>query len=67
MYEEDPDTGEGIPVLNSDGTHATTHNYQDAGKAYVNETSIPDVIGSISNNISYKGLSLDFTYGKNCA
>ncbi|MBJ2172779.1 TonB-dependent receptor [Aureibaculum sp. A20] len=64
MYEANDD-GDQVAVLNADGTQATTNDYQDAGKAYVNESSIPDLIGSVSNRFSYKGFSLDvlFVYG----
>jgi len=60
MFEDDATTGERIAVLNADGTQATTHDYQDAGRAYAEDNSIPDVIGSIGNTLSYKGISLNF-------
>ncbi|WP_428742978.1 SusC/RagA family TonB-linked outer membrane protein [Tenacibaculum sp.] len=65
MYEPDATTGEQVPVLNPDGTHATTNNYQDAQRAYTGDSSIPDVYGSVSNSFKYKNLSLDFllTFG----
>ena len=58
MYEEIDDEV-GIPVLNDNGTHATTNDWEDAGKGYVNETAVPDVIGSISNVFRYKNIDLN--------
>lgn len=62
---EDGENGDRVPVLDADGNHDTTNSWQDAGRAYADETTIPDVLGSISNSFSYKGFSLDllFTYG----
>jgi len=62
MYEDDGDTGNRIPVLDTDGNHDTTNDYQEAGKAYVNSTPLPDFLGSISNSLKYKGFSLDFMF-----
>lgn len=61
MYEGDINAGERMPVLNDDGTHATTNDWEEAGRAYVGEQSIPDLIGSIQNRLIYRGLALDFT------
>lgn len=61
MYEDDGD-GNQIPVLDAGGSHAVTNDYQDAQKAYVNESSIPDFLGSVSNSLTYKGFSLDFLF-----
>lgn len=58
MYEDDVDTGGRVPVLNADGDHETTNDYQDAGKAYANSTPIPDLFGSITNRFRYKNLEL---------
>lgn len=67
MYEDETDendelTGNRTPVLNDDGTHATTNDYQDAGKAYADKSSLPDFIGSIQNHVYYKGFELDFLF-----
>jgi hypothetical protein len=66
-YEEepDPDTGEFLRKTNEDGSFVTTNDYQDAGKGYANKSSVPDLIGSVQNDFSYKGfdLSFMFTYG----
>lgn len=61
MYEE-KDGKVGVPVLNADGTHSTVNDYEDAGKGYVGASSIPDVIGSISNGFKYKNFNLDFLF-----
>ncbi|MBU2995334.1 SusC/RagA family TonB-linked outer membrane protein [Cellulophaga baltica] len=61
MFEEDIDTGEQVAVLDGNGEHATTNDFQDAGLAYTGDSSVPDLIGSISNSFNYEGLSLDFT------
>ncbi len=63
MWEDDAEIeGKRNPVLNDDGTQATTHSYQTAGKAYTNTSPIPDVIGSVTNRINYKNISLDFMF-----
>lgn len=60
MYEEDDDGNVGIPVLNANGTHATTNNFQEAGKGYIDTNTVPDVVGSITNSFSYKNFNLSF-------
>lgn len=64
MYEQD-ENGESVPVLDANGNHETTNDWQDTERAYTGDSSIPDLLGSISNSISYKGLTFDFlvTYG----
>jgi len=67
MYEdeEDPEgelTGNRIPVENEDGSHATTNEYADAGKAYADKSSIPDIIGSVQNTLGYKDFELGFLF-----
>ena len=61
MYEANPDdpAGANVPVLNEDGSHATTNDYQEAGKGYVGATTVPDLIGSITNRVSYKNFDLN--------
>ncbi len=63
-YEEDPETGENIPVLNEDGTHAVVNDYNEANRAYVDANTIPDVIGSVTNQFRFKNFDLStlFTY-----
>jgi len=57
--------GKRVPVLNVDGTQATTNDWNLAGRAYTGDNSMPDLLGSVSNSFSYKGFNLDFllTYG----
>lgn len=64
-YELDADTGESVPVLDANGEIETTNDWEDTERAYTGDSSIPDLLGSISNSLSYKGVSLDFlvTYG----
>lgn len=63
-YEVD-ENGNSVPVLDASGAHATTNDWQATERAYTGARSIPDVLGSISNNLYYKGFSLNFliTYG----
>lgn len=60
-YEEN-DEGENVAVLNDDGTHKTVNDYNDANRAYVNASSIPDLIGSVSNDFTYKNFNLNFLF-----
>ncbi len=62
MFEDGTTPGSRVPVLAADGTQATTNNWQDAGRAYTNENSIPDVIGSVQNRFNYKQFALDFMF-----
>ena len=64
-YELDAVTGESVPVLDASGNTETTNDWTDTERAYTGESSIPDLLGSISNSLSYKGISLNFlvTYG----
>lgn len=63
MYEVDED-GNSVPVMEN-GVQATTNDWQETERAYTGARSIPDVLGSISNTLSFKGISLNFliTYG----
>ncbi|SED19434.1 TonB-linked outer membrane protein, SusC/RagA family [Tenacibaculum sp. MAR_2009_124] len=64
MYELDND-GNSIPVLDADGNQETTNDWTETERAYTGDTTVPDVLGSVSNNFTYKGFGLDilFTYG----
>ena len=64
VYESNDDN-ESVPVLDNDGKMTTTNNWQDTQRAYTGDSSVPDLLGSISNYISYKDFSLNFliTYG----
>ena len=59
---EDTDEGGRTAVLNADGTQATTNDYQEAGEAFTDTNSIPDLLGSISNSFRYKQFTLDFLF-----
>ena len=60
MYEGDINKGEQVAVLNEDGTHATTNDWDEAGRTYVGAQSRPDINGSFQNRFNYKGFGLDF-------
>ena len=64
MFELDAD-GNTVPVLDTDGAQLTTNDWEATERAYTGDNSIPDLLGSISNNLSYKGFSLDIlvTFG----
>lgn len=65
LYEQD-ENGESVPVIDeTTGEIATTNDWEETERAYTGDSSIPDLLGSISNNISYKGFNLNFliTYG----
>ena len=64
VFEFDED-GNSIPVLDADGVQQTTNDWQETERAYSNDSTIPDLLGSISNSFNYKGFSLDVlvTYG----
>ncbi|GAB4518901.1 MAG: TonB-dependent receptor [Allomuricauda sp.] len=59
QYELDED-GNSVPVLDANGEIATTNDWQATERAYTGDSSIPDLLGSVSNSISYKGFSVDF-------
>jgi TonB-linked SusC/RagA family outer membrane protein len=64
MYEFDDD-GNSVPVLEGDGSQATTNDWQETERAYTGASSIPDLVGSVSTSFFYKGFSLDIltTFG----
>lgn len=64
MFELNED-GESVPVLDANGVQETTNDWQETERAYTGDTSVPDLLGSVANSLSYKGFSLDFliTYG----
>ncbi len=59
------ENNESVPVLDADGNHLTTNDYRTTERAYTEDSTVPDFLGSISNSISYKGFDFDFlvTYG----
>ena len=64
MFEIDAD-GNSVPVLDSNGVQETTNDWEATERAYTGDSSIPDLLGSIANSISYKGFDLNVlvTYG----
>ncbi len=64
MFELDED-GNSVPVLDGNGVQETTNDWEETERAYTGDSSIPDLLGSVANSLSYKGFSLDFliTYG----
>ena len=61
-YEEDTETGENVPVINEEGEHVTLTDPTEANRTYVGATAVPDLVGSIRNQFSYKGFSLSFLF-----
>lgn len=63
-FELDED-GNSVPVLDADGNQETTNDWEATERAYTGDNSIPDLLGSLANSLTYKGFSLDFlfTYG----
>ncbi|MFP4293662.1 MAG: SusC/RagA family TonB-linked outer membrane protein [Cyclobacteriaceae bacterium] len=74
----DPDTGdqlyyqyeinddnESVPVFDAEGNHLTTNDWSETERAYTDDTTVPDFLGSVSNSFSFKGFDLNFlvTYG----
>ena len=59
------ENNESIPVLDANGIQETTNDWTETERAYTDDTSVPDFLGSIANTLSYKGITLDFliTYG----
>lgn len=57
--------GNSVPVLDANGVQETTNDWTTTERAYTGDTTVPDLLGSISNNLSYKGFDLNIlvTYG----
>lgn len=64
MFEFDDD-GNSVPVLDENGKQLTTNDWEETERAYTDDSSIPDVLGSVFNSFSFKGFDLNvlFTYG----
>jgi len=64
MFELD-DNGNSVPVLDANGNQETTNDWQDTERAYTGDSTLPDILGSVTNNFSYKGFNLNvlITYG----
>ncbi len=58
-YELDAN-GESVPVLDANGNIETTNDWTDTERVYTGDTSVPDLVGSVANTFSYKGISLGF-------
>lgn len=58
MYEFDDD-GNSIAILDSDGNHETTNDWEETERAYTGDSTIPDLLGSVFNSFTYKDFSLD--------
>ncbi|OAV44541.1 SusC/RagA family TonB-linked outer membrane protein [Lewinella sp. 4G2] len=58
VFELDED-GNSVPVLEEDGTQAVTNDWQATERAYTNTSSLPDLLGSVSTNLNYKGFGLN--------
>mgnify|MGYP000014669757 CR=1 FL=1 len=44
-----------VPVLDEKGVQETTNDWTETERAYTGDSSIPDILGSVSNSFSYKG------------
>lgn len=64
VYELDED-GESVPVRDANGNIETTNDWQATERAYTGDSTIPDLLGSVANSLSFKGFTLDFlvTFG----
>ncbi len=64
MYEFDEE-GNSIPVLEEDGTQAVTSDWTETERAYTGDSSLPDLLGSVTTSLYYKGFNLQvlLTYG----
>jgi len=58
LYEFDED-GNSVPVMEN-GEIATTNDWQETERAYTGDSSIPDLLGSVASNFSFKGFDLGF-------
>jgi TonB-linked SusC/RagA family outer membrane protein len=65
MYEFNEEGTQTVPVLDENGEHETTNDWQETERAYTGASSIPDLLGSVNNSFYYKGFSLDvlLTFG----
>ncbi len=76
LYESagvDPTTGDQLyyqyadaePVLDGDGNHLTTNDWSTTERGYVGASAVPDLLGSVSNTLRYKGFDFNLliTYG----
>ena len=62
MWEKDED-GQGThKVYDEYGDPVLTNNELDSEKGYTGDSAIPDLFGSVSNNLSYKNFQLGFMF-----
>ena len=59
VFEVDEESGESVQVFEEDGTPSTTNDWRDTERAYTGKSSVPDVLGSVSTNLFYKGFQLN--------
>ncbi len=64
LFEIDDD-GNSVPVLDASGVQETTNDWEETERAYTGDSTIPDLLGSVNNRFSYKGIDLSvlITYG----
>lgn len=62
MYEFDEEGINTVPILDENGVHETTTDWQETERAYTGASSIPDLLGSVNNSFFYKGISLNFLF-----
>ena len=58
VFEIDDD-GNSVPVIGADGVQETTNDWQDTERAYTGDSTLPDLLGSVSNSLSFKGFDLN--------
>jgi TonB-linked SusC/RagA family outer membrane protein len=65
MYDEEVDENgvtQFVAVLDADGNHATSNDWEEAGRTFADKTPLPDLFGGIQNTLSYKGFDLSFLF-----
>ncbi|MEM7106867.1 MAG: SusC/RagA family TonB-linked outer membrane protein [Bacteroidota bacterium] len=62
VFEPDEETGNNRPALDADGNQLTTNDWNEANRFWTDKNSIPDLFGSITNRLSYKGFSLNVLF-----
>jgi TonB-linked SusC/RagA family outer membrane protein len=61
VWEEDAE-GNTTRKYDEQGNPVLTEKYTEAGQGYIGASSIPDLFGSVTNNLRYKNFSLDFMF-----
>ena len=59
------ENNESVPVLDADGNHLTTTDWTSTQRGYTGHTAVPDFLGSVATNLSFKGFDVNLliTYG----